>query len=94
MAPVYDPTSDELPDDLSPIPVNFCPTCGVDVTGCMEMKDALGRRMWRQKVKVTEGATGLPVMLGGLSHIERGERCLSDWMSDVANERKRSDHGK
>ncbi|HVM10340.1 MAG TPA: hypothetical protein VM345_17915 [Acidimicrobiales bacterium] len=56
-----------------------CPTCGVDVEGCVESVDADGVRRWTQPLTPDgAGPTGHSLWKGGLVHIERGARCLAD----------------
>lgn len=57
-----------------PSPSTECPGCGVDVVGCTEFIGRDGRRRWQQPVVTIDKGQ----QVGGLVHIEGGERCLKD----------------
>lgn len=54
-----------------------CPTCGLDVGGHALGVTSDDRTTWDRPARHDAGPSGVKVWSGGLTHVERGERCLA-----------------
>lgn len=54
-----------------------CPTCRLDVGGCTVGRTRDGKTTWDRPYQRELGPTGTMMSMGGLTHVERGERCVA-----------------
>lgn len=58
-------------------PDAHCPTCGLEVGGYALGVTSDGRTTWDRPTKLEIGPSGTEVRVGGLTHVEGGERCIA-----------------
>lgn len=54
-----------------------CPGCGLEVGGWYIGVTAGGKRTWDRPYRRELGPTGTMISMGGLTHVQGGERCVA-----------------